>query len=96
MPVKDPGPTVTATRPIEGKPPGACATTRWIKGITASAWPRAIGKVSSAIGCDASSSNTQAETAGSAVSIARILIIRDYDRFAFAINNSSGLNEPYA
>jgi len=73
-PVKDPGPTVTATRPSDAKPPVTRAITRSINGKSASAWPRSIAIVSIACGLSAPSSRTQAEIAGSAVSIANIFM----------------------
>ncbi len=76
-PVKDPGPTVTATRPSDAKPPSTRAMTRSINGKRASAWPRSIAIVSIASGLSAQSaqsSRTQAEIAGSAVSIANIFM----------------------
>jgi len=75
MPVKEPGPTVTATRSSDAKPPSTFAITRSTSGSRASPWPRSISIVSDAIGVSASSSSTQAETAGREVSIARILMI---------------------
>jgi hypothetical protein len=48
IPVNDPGPTVTATRPIDANPPATRSISRWIIGINASAWPRSMGKLSEA------------------------------------------------
>ena len=41
-PVKLPGPTVTAMRSSSEKSRRAAFMTRWISGISASAWPRVI------------------------------------------------------
>src|SRR5262245_14483635 len=73
-PVKLPGPAVTAIRSSWWKARPARPITRATSGISASAWPRAIGRVSLARTLPPSVSNTAAAQAASAVSMARISI----------------------
>ena len=74
MPVKLPGPVVTAMRSMAVKSAPLISSTRAINGIRASAWPRAIGIDSRARIVPCSVSSTAAEQASSAVSMAKIRI----------------------
>src|SRR3984957_9935231 len=69
-PVKLPGPVVTTTRPRSANVTPDCCITRARSGISASAWPRAMATLSLAITLSSAVSNTAAEQAASAVSIA--------------------------
>ncbi len=85
-PVNEPGPTVTAMRSSAAKPPSIRPTTRSMSGISASAWPRSMPRVSDDSAAVAPSLRTQAETAGRAVSIARILIVATLTALRVPIN----------
>src|SRR6516164_10682418 len=69
-PVKLPGPVVTATRSSSKKLICTCWAIRWSSGISASAWPRAIGRLSLATMPPSAVSRMAAEQAPSAVSMA--------------------------
>ena len=69
-PVKLPGPVVTAMRSRSANSMSAAFITRAMSGITASAWPRVMARVSLAV-IPLLVSSTAAEQASSAVSMAR-------------------------
>lgn len=75
IPVKEPGPIVTATRVMAEKPPGNRATTRSTSGSRASAWPASMKSVSAAKGFVSPGASRQADVAANAVSIARITAV---------------------
>src|SRR3989304_1218951 len=78
IPVKLPGPVVTAIRSTHAKSSPAAPSTRAISGINASACPRAIGMDSCAMIVSRSASSTAAEHASSAVSMAKTRMIQIY------------------
>src|SRR4051812_25247845 len=90
-PVKLPGPVVTAMRSISRNSTPASSMTLAISGISASACPRAIGRVSDARMPPRPVSRTAAAQASSAVSMARMRMADQSadDRIRITINRTS-------
>ena len=94
MPVNEPGPIVTAIRSRAAKPPSRARPASSTIGASASACPRAIGRLRTASGSTRPASTTATDAAPQDVSMARMRIAQTLD-FRIGEKDVAGRADPF-